>query len=188
MGDSRLPPILGRPLLGRTVLGELVRLRTLLPGEHRVDTTSPWDDWGVFDVEFDGSAQERAMVEVPRDDDVQPSQIRWQPVGDMSWHADFFGPNTGSLAINIGISLAPPDRGRGIGSVAQSLLAVAMHAQGVHRVEAQTDAANFGEQKSLRRAGFKLEGTLRGAQWRADGRHDLLSYSCLPGEPTFHPL
>lgn len=188
MGEFHHLPLLRGPLLGRTVLGELVRLRTLLAGEYRVDTTSQWDDWGVFDVEFDGSAQERAMIEVPRDDDVAESQVLWQPVGDMSWHADFFGPNTGSLAINIGISLAPSDRGRGIGSVAQSLLALAMHAQGVHRVEAQTDAANFGEQKALSRVGFQLEGTLRGAQWRADGRHDLLSYSCLPGEPTFHPL
>jgi RimJ/RimL family protein N-acetyltransferase len=63
-----------------------------------------------------------------------------------------------------------------------------MHDSGVFRVEAQSDIANTVEHQSLVRAGFVREGVLRGAQWRADGRHDLVSFSCLPGEPTIVPM
>ena len=63
----------------------------------------------------------------------------------------------------------------------------ALHAGGVHRVQASTDVANIAEQRSLERAGFVREGVARGSQVRADGRHDLVLYSCLPGEPAFIP-
>jgi RimJ/RimL family protein N-acetyltransferase len=186
--EDGLVPALTRPLLARTHLGEVVRLRDLRAGEPRVDSSSPWDDWGTFDVIVDEAAHRRAMIEVPADDSLDLDVTIWQPVGDMSWHADFYGPNRGSRSINIGISLAGAERGRGIGAVAQSLLAWAMHDSGVFRVEAQSDAANTGEHLSLLRAGFSREGVLRGAQWRADGRHDLVSFSCLPGEPRIIPM
>jgi RimJ/RimL family protein N-acetyltransferase len=111
----------------------------------------------------------------------------WVAVGDMSWHSELHGPNLGSRAISIGVSLHADVRGRGIGTVAQSLLAGALHRAGVHRVQASTDVANMAEQRSLERAGFVREGVARGSQVRADGRHDLVLYSCLPGEPTFAP-
>ena len=85
------------------------------------------------------------------------------------------------------MSLAVAARGRGIGTVAQSLLAVAAHRAGVHRVQASTDPTNIAEQHALAAAGFVREGVARGAQMRADGRHDLVLYGCLPGEPTTHP-
>jgi RimJ/RimL family protein N-acetyltransferase len=43
-------------------------------------------------------------------------------------------------------------------------------------VQASTDVA---DQVALRRAGFTLEGVLRGAQCRAGGEHDLQSWSRL---------
>lgn len=188
MSRRDLVPELGRPMVARTGLGEMVRLRDLIRGEPRLDTSSSWDDWGVFDVQFDEDAHRWAMIEVPTDDAADPSTVSWQPVGDMSWHADFYGPNSGSRAINIGIALASSERGRGIGAVAQSLLAWAMHDAGVHRVEAQSDLGNTAEHVALERAGFQREGVLRGAQWRIDGRHDLVCFSCLPGEPLICPI
>ena len=39
-----------------------------------------------------------------------------EPVGDLSWHPEGYGANAGSVAFNIGISLVPEARGRGIGT------------------------------------------------------------------------
>ena len=182
---SRPPhlPAVRLPRVGVTGAGERVRIRALLPDEPRVDAASEFDDWGAFDVEWDDAMHGRAVIEVgPTGSRAEPAA--WTPVGDLSWHAEFHGATLGSRAISIGIALAPGARGRGIGSVAQALLASALHAAGVHRVQASTDVLNVAEQVALERAGFVREGTARGAQVRADVRHDLMLYSCLPGEPT----
>jgi len=172
------------PVQALTPAGDLVRIRWTADGEHRPDSSSEYDDWGVFDIHFEEDWHDRAMVEIrPRGGAEEP----WLPVGDMSWHSELHGPNLGSRAISIGVSLHAEVRGRGIGAVAQSLLASALHRAGIHRVQASTDVANIAEQRSLERAGFVREGVARGAQVRADGRHDLVLFSCLPGEPAFIP-
>jgi RimJ/RimL family protein N-acetyltransferase len=103
------------------------------------------------------------------------------PVGDVSWHAVGYGGNAGSTAYNIGIELVSMARGRGIGTIAQRLLAEHLFATtAVHRVEASTDVTNVAEQRALESAGFIREGVLRGAQFRGDGiHHDLVSFSIL---------
>jgi RimJ/RimL family protein N-acetyltransferase len=84
------------------------------------------------------------------------------------------------MAWNMGIGLAPTVRGRGVGSIAQRLLAEYLFATSdVIRIEASTDVTNAPEQRALERAGFRREGVLRQAQQRADGPHDLFSYSIL---------
>lgn len=177
-------PHVSLPVQAPTPAGDLVRIRWIAEGETRPDTSSEYDDWGVYDIRFEEDAHDRAMVEVcPAGGADEP----WLPVGDMSWHSELHGPNLGSRAISIGISLHVGARGRGIGAVAQSLLAGALHHGGIHRVQASTDVVNTAEQRSLERAGFVREGVARGAQVRADGRHDLVVYSCLPGEPAFVP-
>jgi len=101
-------------------------------------------------------------------------------VGTMSWHDTWYGPTAGSQAWNIGIGLAPTARGRGVGSLAQRLLAEHLFTSTfVTRVEASTDVLNIAEQRALERAGFTREGILRQAQQREDGWHDLVSYSIL---------
>jgi RimJ/RimL family protein N-acetyltransferase len=81
--------------------------------------------------------------------------------------------------MNIGISLLEEFRNQGIGSIAQKLLAEELHLQGYARIEASTDVTNIAEQKALEKAGFQYEGTLRKAQGRADGLHDLQVWSHL---------
>lgn len=98
-------------------------------------------------------------------------------VGDMSAHAVWYGPTITSKAMNIGIGLAQEFRGKGIGSLAQRLLAEELHRMGFARVEARTDVENIPEQKSLKKAGFVLEGVARRAQGRSDGIHDLQVWS-----------
>lgn len=52
-----------------------------------------------------------------------------EPVGAVQWHGVQYGPNRGSIALNLGIALVPSARGRGIGTIAQRLLADYLFAQ-----------------------------------------------------------
>ncbi len=102
------------------------------------------------------------------------------PIGTVQWRPVPYGPGPGSLAFDIGISLRPDAQGRGHGSRAQALLVDYLFATtSVHRLTASTDVDNVAEQKALLRAGFQVEGVLRGAQWRAGAFHDLVLYSRL---------
>jgi aminoglycoside 6'-N-acetyltransferase len=84
---------------------------------------------------------------------------------------------------NIGIALAPEQRGKGYGTAVQRLLAEYLFATyPIMRVEASTDLANLAEQRALEKAGFTREGVLRQAQWRNGGWHDMVVYSKLRGE------
>jgi RimJ/RimL family protein N-acetyltransferase len=106
-----------------------------------------------------------------------------QPIGTVGWHAVRYGPNDESRAWNIGISLVPEARGQGYGPEAQLLLADHLFATThANRVEASTDVENLAEQRALDKAGFVREGVNRGAQWRAEGYHDLVLYSRLRGD------
>lgn len=106
-----------------------------------------------------------------------------QIAGDVSYHQQRYGPNDGSIAYNIGISLAPDYRGKGYGSEAQRLLAGYLLATyPIMRVEASTDITNLPEQRSLEKAGFTRDGVMRKAQWRNGDWHDLVVYSKLRGE------
>ncbi|HEX2131496.1 MAG TPA: GNAT family protein [Actinophytocola sp.] len=101
-------------------------------------------------------------------------------LGGVSWHAVDYGGTVGCSAWNIGIGLLPEERGRGVGTVAQRLLAEHLFATTeLDRVEASTDVENIGEQKALARAGFTREGILRGAQVREGVRRDLVHYGKL---------
>lgn len=101
-------------------------------------------------------------------------------LGTVSWHEVTYGPNRGSTALNIGISLRPAARGSGHGSRAQRMLADYLFVSyPVNRVEASTDVANVVEQAALVRAGFVRECVLRGAQWRSGAWRDLVQYARL---------
>ncbi len=101
-------------------------------------------------------------------------------LGAVGWRPVAFGPNAGSAAVDIGISLHASARGKGHGHRAQRALADHLFATlGVHRVQASTDVENTAEQRALERAGFSREGVLRGAQWRLGAFHDLVGYSRL---------
>lgn len=101
-------------------------------------------------------------------------------LGSVTYRPVSYGPDPGSQAFDIGISLRPSARGAGHGARAQRLLADYLYAtHPVHRVQASTDVDNVAERAALRRAGFTQEGVLRGAQWRSGAFHDLVSYSRL---------
>ena len=105
-------------------------------------------------------------------------------IGTVGWHRVRYGPNPESDAWNIGIELRPDARGHGFGAEAQRQLAEWLLAYtSLNRVEAQTDVENIAEQRSLEKAGFIREGIARGAQFRAGGYHDLVTYSRVRDDP-----
>ena len=159
---------------GRTPAGEEVVLVAPVEGEPLPDSSSEYDEWGDDRLPLAETAGviHRLVIECDG-----------TPVGNLSWHRTHYGPNLGSCAWNIGIGLVESAQGRGIGSVAQRLLALHLLDEGpLDRIEASTDVSNVAEQRALEKAGFTREGVLRSAQRRADGRHDLCSYSFVRGD------
>ena len=147
----------------------IVTLRSIPGDRPGRDTSSPYEDWGPKDPASKPVDLERWLVLV---DGIV--------VGDLSAHGRWYGPTTGSRAMSIGVSIDGEFRGRGYGAAAQRMLADLLHERGIVRVEASTDVTNIAEQRALEKAGFLCEGVLRGAQVRADGRHDLQLWSHLP--------
>jgi RimJ/RimL family protein N-acetyltransferase len=83
-----------------------------------------------------------------------------------------------SLAVNVGIQVAPDQRGHGYGSEAQRLLAdYLLFTFPIGRVEASTDVENIPEQRALEKAGFTREGAAPARRPRGDRLHDMVVYS-----------
>ncbi len=153
----------------------IVSIRSIAEAPEREGPESVYEDWGPMAPEAQGMQMVRWLIELTDATGVVAA------VGDLSAHAVWYGPTPTSKAMNIGISIDYRHRGKGIGSVAQRLVAQELHRQGFARVEAGTDIENIPEQKSLLKAGFFCEGVARQAQGRADGIHDLQVWSHISG-------
>ena len=106
-----------------------------------------------------------------------------QVVGDVSWNRMLNGPPPQGYCWNIGIWIAPEQRGQGHGAEAQRLLAAYLFEHTyLERVQAGTEAGNVGEQRALEKAGFTREGVLRRACFRGGEWRDMVVYSKLRGE------
>ncbi|MFD5600942.1 GNAT family N-acetyltransferase [Leucobacter sp. NPDC058333] len=100
--------------------------------------------------------------------------------GTVEWFPGFWGPRATSRCWTIAIGVVAEQRGRGIGSRAQALLAEYLFAHStVERLQAWTDVNNIAEQRALAKACFSEEGILRNAQWRGGRWHDQKLYSRL---------
>ncbi|MYW02983.1 GNAT family protein [Streptomyces sp. SID3343] len=81
---------------------------------------------------------------------------------------------------NIGAQLVPEARGRGVGTQAQRLLVRYLFAHSpVVRIEADTEADNFAEQRALEKSGFTREGVMRSFVFRDGWWRDVVRYSVL---------
>ena len=108
-----------------------------------------------------------------------------QAAGLVDWRAGTFARER---HWEIGIVLLPEWRGQGIGWRAQVLLCDYLFAHTpAHRIAAATQPENIAEQKSLVKAGFQLEGTVRGAEFRAGRWRDGLLYGRLRTDPPVTP-
>jgi RimJ/RimL family protein N-acetyltransferase len=97
--------------------------------------------------------------------------------GTISWDRhQWFGQPCWTL----GIHLARPERGRGVGTRAHQLMVAYLFAQTVlNRIEAYTEVSNIAEQRALEKAGFTQEGTLRRVAFRDGQWHDGVLYSII---------
>lgn len=137
--------------------------------------TSEFNDFGAVPADWMlNTAIGRAVVIRNQDDAI---------IGRVSWHRVHYGPNPESAAWNVGIELLAEARGQGCGSEAQRLLAQHLFATTpLNRVEAVTDVGNAAELRALAAAGFRREGVLRGAQFRASQWRDVVICAVLRGE------
>jgi RimJ/RimL family protein N-acetyltransferase len=170
-------------------IGSKVRLRDLTIDD--ADLLDAWatdpevrgefNDFGLAPSPVDRDALAKGPFRNERNGELMVERLSdGEPIGAASWHRMGYGPNDGSAAWNIGISLVPEARGHGFGAEAQRLLADYLFAAtGFDRVEASTDVDNIPEQRALEKAGFVREGLLRGAQERSGVRHDLVNYARL---------
>ncbi|HEY3510639.1 MULTISPECIES: GNAT family N-acetyltransferase [Kribbella] len=105
-----------------------------------------------------------------------------ETAGFVSWHSGSFDGRTSYW--EIGIALLPEYRGRGIGWRAQAILTSYLFEHtSVQRIQAATHPENIAEQKSLEKAGFRLEGVIRGCEFRAGKLRDGYLYSRLRDDP-----
>ncbi|HUW77280.1 MAG TPA: GNAT family protein [Candidatus Nanopelagicaceae bacterium] len=148
-----------------------VSIREVDDSVPRPQSPSEYDDWGEMVQEAAALRIAHWLIEFTK----PTGEVI--PVGNLSGHSVWYGPTAGSRAMNIGINLLDTHRGFGIGAIAQRLLAEELHNQGIVRVEAQTDVENIPEQRALNKAGFAYEGTLRKAQSRRSGVHDIQVWS-----------
>ena len=103
--------------------------------------------------------------------------------GLASWYAHDYGTNTQSRAWNIGVSLRPDFRGRGIGTLTHRLLVEHLFSTtDAGRLEAGADVDNASERAVLAKVGFAFEGIARGAQHRRGQYHDMALYGLLRGD------
>jgi len=175
------------------IRGRLIALRDLvLDDADRLDAWAAdpivrgeFNNFGLPPSTVDREALAKAPFRNERNGELMIERAEdGAPIGLISWHMERYGPNVASGAWNIGLSLVPEARGHGYGTEAQRLVADFLFATtSVDRVEASTDVENVAEQRSLEKAGFIREGILRGAQWRPDGRHDLVNYARLRTDP-----
>jgi RimJ/RimL family protein N-acetyltransferase len=163
-----------------------VRTRLRVPRPDDLPTLQAWDRCPGSEFEDLGGAAPPGVVATdtlplpPGSGSLVVTDGRDTLLGSVGWHPVGYGPNAGSRALDVGISLHPSHWGRGHGSRAQRMLADYLFATTpVHRVQASTDVLNVAEQRALERAGFQREGVLRGAQWRRGAFHDLVSYARL---------
>lgn len=151
-----------------------VALAELSEKDREVLTT---DSDGAFDVDADPRPQ---PMSVPVGRFAVVDAVTGDLLGSVSWVPVSHGPTTACYAWNVGIGLRPSARGRGVGWLAQRLLAEHLFAStGIDRVQASTDVDNLAEQGALAKAGFRREGVLRGAQLRGGVRRDIVVYGLL---------
>jgi RimJ/RimL family protein N-acetyltransferase len=76
-----------------------------------------------------------------------------------------------------GVELLPELRGAGLGTEALEVLVERLRAEGFARVQASTDVRNAAMRRALEKAGFALEGTMRGFMPDGEGRADYALYA-----------
>lgn len=161
------------PTLRPVAVDDLSHLRRLA-----TDPDSLGPDWGGYG---DAGHFERRLGTdglLTSSDGMLIIEVGDQCVGQVSWREARHGGVHHCWAI--GVSVFPEHRGRGYGWRAQQLLVDYLFATTpVHRIEAKTRSDNAAEQRALTKIGFRLDGTLRGSQFKDGQWRDTMMFSLL---------
>ena len=153
--------------------GEVIGLRARLESDVPVLHRELYDD-----VEVHSRANARAWRPIPAGSPASPF-VPADPSDNaaifsvvqladdaLAGEATLWAIDTHNRRAHVGISLRPAFRGRGLGAdVVRVLCRYAFVTLGLHRLQVDTLADNVAMIRAAQRAGFTLEGTLRGAAW-----------------------
>jgi RimJ/RimL family protein N-acetyltransferase len=105
-----------------------------------------------------------------------------EALGFLSWRESIASVQKG-VSWDIGILLAPENRGHGIGTAAQRALAdYLFDTTPAHRLVAYTESENAAEQHALEKCGFTREGVLREVAYLRGAWRDAFVYAMLREE------
>jgi RimJ/RimL family protein N-acetyltransferase len=131
-----------------------------------------------------GSSQSPYAVADPGDDAACFSIVQLDG-GELVGEALLWAIDTHNRSAHIGISLRPALRGRGLGTETVRVLChYGFVVRGLHRLQIETLAGNTAMIRAATRAGFELEGTLRGSSWAGGAFSDEVIFGLLAAEVT----
>jgi RimJ/RimL family protein N-acetyltransferase len=108
-----------------------------------------------------------------------------EAAGTVVWRRVHYGSPTWSCW-NIGVSILPEHRKKGIGTKCQmELVRYLFDTSPVQRIEAHTDVENIPEQRALARIGLVREGMLRSTQFREGRWRDMYLYAMTRDDVTW---
>jgi len=112
-----------------------------------------------------GSSLSPYAIGEPRDD-LDLFSVVELVSGELAGAALLWAIDPHNRSAHLGLSLRPSFRGRGLGTdVVLALCEYGFAVRGLHRLQVDTLASNAAMIGGAERAGFTLEGTLRGAAW-----------------------
>lgn len=152
-----------------------VLLASARPGDRRT-IAAALDD--TFRVDRD----HRLSPEAPRASTMAAvlDEASGDLLGVASWQAVGHGDTFGCAAWTVAAELVPDAHARDRGTTVHRMLAEHLFATtGLDRVEAGVDADDEAGRRALEKAGFQLDGLLRGARLRGGRRRDLALYGLL---------
>ncbi len=129
-----------------------------------------------------GSSASPYAVSGPSDGFAGFSVVRLGP-DDLAGEAVLWGIDVHNRSAHIGISLRPAFRGQGLGAdVVRLMCYYGFDVRGLHRLQVETLADNAAMAAVATRAGFVLEGTMRGSDWVDGAFADVKIFGLLAGE------
>ena len=148
------------------------------------------DTWEERDPRTPAPMTRRAFdARLARRDDGAPTDASVEFVVDADGtavgNAALFGVDTLARHAEVGISLVPGARGRGIGTAAiTQLVEFAFVRANLRRVHLQAIGSNAGALRAYEKAGFVVEGRLRQHAWVRGGYEDIVLMGVLRAD---HP-
>ncbi|MFD8982618.1 GNAT family N-acetyltransferase [Streptomyces sp. NPDC059564] len=155
------------------ILGQLTGLRARLPEDVPVLHSELYEDVAVRSradtrpwVPIAAAGGNSPCEPVDAGGDAAVFSVFDRASGELAGGALLWGIDTHNRNAHLGMSLRPGFRGRGFGAeVVQLLCSYGFTVRGLHRLQLETLADNAPMIGAARRAGFTLEGTLRGSAW-----------------------